>query len=1085
MDFHLDKTVCHMVKKTCKIVLLTALGFLYCYSLHGQAKIKEEIIKIKTYPFSDPNPVTSLAINQTVSLFYPYYVFDGYSDKSVAKDWKVVTLENDFINVKVLPEVGGKVWGAIEQSTGLDFVYLNHVLKFRAIGIRGPWTSGGIEHNFGLDLGHAPWTSSPVDYILMKNADGSVSCVVGGMDLASRTQWRVNIRLPEDKASFETSSIWYNPNPLHDAYLSWENAGYKATDDLQFFFPGNYYIGHDGAVNDWPIDSQGRNLSMYRENNFGSSKSYHVSGFYSDWFGGYWHNSEFGFGHWSPYSDAPGKKIWIWSLAREGAIWENLLTDNDGQYIEAQSGVKFNQASYESGFNSPYDQLSIRPYYSETKSELWFPVKKTGGMVDASPAGTLNVLAQSDSLVITISPVISIDDSLALFLNGHKKYSAYIRIKPMQPFRKAFALKTSESDKVIVTVGNNLLSYNSSNHDIATERPARSNSTMDYNSAEHLFMLAEDMNAMRDYERAMKFYLECIQQVPSHTKALYRISELCYRMAQYQEGSDMAKRILEINTYDGGANFIYGVIKKRTGELIKSEEAFSISSRTMEFRSGSYLEIAGIRLKQKDFTGAIEYALKAIDYNRFNITAYEYLTSAYRKMKKYPEANSIISDILALDPLNHYARFEQYLINPEDENLNTFKSHIVNELPHETYLELAIEYSNNGMDAEAISVLEQAPSYPIVFYWLAYLYRESAPEKSKEYLKNAVEISPYLVFPFRQETIEVLNWSMQMNDSWKTRYYLGLIYWHINRPGKAIELFGQCGDTPDYAPFYIARGILFQSNNINHISQNTDFKHAVNINPSEWRSWHYLSSYYQKTGEFQEQLKTSEESYKLFPINPVICIDYAKALINAGSFRKCLKVLENITILPQEGAHEGHDLYEMANLSIAVGLMEQNKFSEAIKYITDSRKWPENLGAGKPYEPDTRFQDYISAYCFKRLGNSKLADVYFAGIISYSEKNWHNNVEPANIYISNQVFSKCGKQKEAAFYMENWKAEQDSLLNWKISEGSSATKAQWILTIYNGEEEKSKILEKELTSIPSESRFRLFLKTMAIINQEK
>ncbi len=93
--------------------------------------------------------------------------------------------------------MGGKVWGATEKSTGREFVYQNHVMKFRAIGIRGPWTSGGIEHNFGLDLGHAPWTASPVDYILKENDDGSVSCIVGGLDLASRTQWRVNILLPK------------------------------------------------------------------------------------------------------------------------------------------------------------------------------------------------------------------------------------------------------------------------------------------------------------------------------------------------------------------------------------------------------------------------------------------------------------------------------------------------------------------------------------------------------------------------------------------------------------------------------------------------------------------------------------------------------------------------------------------------------------------------------------------------------------------------------------------------------------------------------------------------------------------------
>ena len=235
-------------------------------------------------------------------------MFDGYTDKSVSKQWKIVKLENAYISVSVLPEVGGKVMGAVEKTTGNEFVYLNHVMKFRAIGIRGPWTSGGIEHNFGLDLGHAPWAASASRLCYSNNEDGSVSCVVGGLDLASRSEWRVDIRLPKDKAYFETNSLWYNPSPLHHAYLSWENAAFKVSNDLQFYFPGNYHIGHDGLASPWPIDKQGRNLALYKENNFGESKSYHVVGNYRNWFGGYWHDKKFGFGHWAPYSDAPGKE---------------------------------------------------------------------------------------------------------------------------------------------------------------------------------------------------------------------------------------------------------------------------------------------------------------------------------------------------------------------------------------------------------------------------------------------------------------------------------------------------------------------------------------------------------------------------------------------------------------------------------------------------------------------------------------------------------------------------------------------------------------------------------------------------------
>jgi len=1056
------------------------------YMASGQgSSIKEETRSILTYPYSDPNPVPSLAINSMVKPFYPYFVFDGYTDQGIRKEWKVITLENEFINVTVLPEVGGKVWGAIEKSTGREFIYLNHVLKFRAIGIRGPWTSGGIEHNFGLDLGHAPWTASPVDYMLKENADGSVSCIVGGLDLASRTQWRVKINLPSDKTYFETQGMWYNPTPLHDAYLSWENAGFKATDDLQFYFPGNYYIGHDGAVNPWPIDKEGRNLSYYKENNFGTSKSYHVSGLFTNWFGGYWHNFDFGFGHWTPYSDAPGKKIWIWSLARDGAIWENLLTDNDGQYIEAQSGVKFNQANRESGYNSPYNQLSIRPHYTDTKTEYWFPVVRTKGMVDASASGTLNVITSKDSLSISVSPNSNIKDSLVVNLDGKQFYSTFINLKPLQFYEKTISLKGIEYKDISVIIGNELLSYNSDNKDIRIDRPVKSTDNQDYNSAEHLFRLAEDMNAMRDYNQALDNYLACLQKEPTHSRALNKVAELYYRRADYSEGLKFTGKVLENDTYDAAANFIYGVIHRRLGNLIQAEEAFSVAARTMEYRSAAYLQIAGLKIQNEDFSGAVEYSKKALDYNRYNIPAYEILATGYRKLNNQHESEQTLNELLEIDPLDHYARFEQYLLNPTVENLNNFKSYIRNELPYETYLELALEYVNQGLYGEAVKVLEQSPSYPVVYYWLAYLYRNSSAEKSSLYLRKAEEISPYLVFPHRLETIPVLSWAIDQNQSWKSKYYLGLIYWHILQIENAGELFEQCGDIPDYAPFYIARGTLFLNIQAEYCHPCHDFSAAVKIDPGEWRTWHYLINFLQSNGAFEKELENSELAYKKFPANPVIGTDHAKALLNSGRYRECIKVLEKVNILPQEGAHEGHDIFELANLSLAIEMTEKGKYREALKYVEDSKNWPENLGAGKPYEPDTRFQHYISAYCYEKLDKQNLADNCYDTIRTFSLNESGQNPEPVNIFITNHILIDHGEKEEVNLSLEKWRTEQDSLYNWKISSGSSSLKSQWLIARYLGEDEKAEKLEKEIASAPAENRFRLFLRTYNNFNSIK
>ncbi len=1073
-----------LMKRLLPELFLIALSLVFA-DLSGQkVVVTEQSRPFVTYPFSDPNPVPAMALNSMVSPFYPYFVFDGYTEKPEEKKWKVITLENDFISVTILPEVGGKVWGAVEKSTGKEFVYRNEVMKFRAIGIRGPWTSGGIEHNFGLDLGHAPWTSSPVDYIIKEDPDGSVSCIVGGLDLASRTQWRVTIRLQKEKALFETNGFWYNPRPLHDAYLSWENAGFSASDDLQFFFPGTYYIGHDGAVDNWPVDKEGRNLSFYRENNFGFSKSYHVSGLFTDWFGGYWHNSGIGFGHWAPYSDAPGKKIWIWSLARDGAIWEDLLTDNDGQYIEAQSGIKFNQASHESGFNSPFDQLSIRPYYTETKKESWFPVIGTGGMADASSYGTLNVVTSDDSLKVLISSNIFLRDTLIIRNNGKVLHSSCPDLKPMQLYCKSVALDKREINDLKVTLGKNLLEYSSGVENIKTERPAKSPENGDPDSAEHLFLLAEDMYAMRDFSKALNYYLKCLEKEPSHMRALYKAAETEVRMCRYQKAEDYAKKILEKNTYDAGGNFILGLINRRLGKTDQAEEAFSIASRTMEFRTGSYIQIAEGRLIKGDFTGASEFARKALDYNRISVPAHEILIISCRKLKKQAESERNIEELLEIDPLNHFARFEKYLFNPSPASLNDFKSLIRNELPHETYLELAADYVNRGLNDDAVRLLEESPSNPIVLYWLAWLKKDTDSRQSTQLLQEAMDLSPFLVFPFRHETIEVLGWALEKNDFWKTRYYLGLIYWHIKRPEKALELFNQCGNAPDYAPFYIARGILSQSANRSSLPQGNDFAKALELDPSEWRTWHFMTENLQSQRRYDDQLIKTRQAFLRFPANPVIGIDYAKALINTGKYSECLKILEKITILPQEGAHEGHDLYELANLSLAVNLIEQGKFNQAVKHIDSSKKWPENLGAGKPYEPDIRFQDYLAAFCHKMTGKDVISEDHFNRILEYSLKNWKGGGDPVNIYISNTIFEKAGKHDLAVRAMDKWKNDQDSLRIWNISAGSHSPKVQWVIATINDDKEESIRLENEIDAIPDEKRFRLFTKARKIIDSK-
>ncbi|HBE00786.1 MAG TPA: hypothetical protein DC060_21665, partial [Gemmatimonadetes bacterium] len=277
------RPVSHMSTHQRLLVAFSALClFAPSQNAAAQARISEQTRTLETYPFSDPNPIPILVKDTRL---YPYHSIDGYAQNSEPQDWRVVVLENEYIEVFVLPDVGGKVWGAIVKETGHEFIYRNEVMKFRNISLRGPWTSGGIEFNFGV-IGHTPATATPVDYTTRENEDGSVSVIVGAMDLPSRTHWRVEVRLPADKAYFETKALWYNPTPLAQPYYNWMTAAAFAQEDLVMSIPGDSYLKHSGEVLTWPVDSLGRDLAPYDNNRFEGNKSYHVVGEFNDFFGG-------------------------------------------------------------------------------------------------------------------------------------------------------------------------------------------------------------------------------------------------------------------------------------------------------------------------------------------------------------------------------------------------------------------------------------------------------------------------------------------------------------------------------------------------------------------------------------------------------------------------------------------------------------------------------------------------------------------------------------------------------------------------------------------------------------------------------
>jgi tetratricopeptide (TPR) repeat protein len=216
---------------------------------------------------------------------------------------------------------------------------------------------------------------------------------------------------------------------------------------------------------------------------------------------------------------------------------------------------------------------------------------------------------------------------------------------------------------------------------------------------------------------------------------------------QYDAALVEAKKALSVDTYDEAANYYYGVINNKIGNLVDAKDGFDIASMGVEYRSAAWLALANIYLREQNIPKATEYARKATNFNGYSIEGYQLLAIIYRIQKNRARAQTVLDTLLLYDPLNHFARFEKYLWQPTAANKQQFSGLVRNEMPRETYLELATWYYQTGRNEEALKLLQIAPPNAEVSYWIAFLGNKKL---------DPPKLSPDMVFPFRAETADVL-----------------------------------------------------------------------------------------------------------------------------------------------------------------------------------------------------------------------------------------------------------------------------------------------------------------------------------------
>lgn len=997
-----------------------------------QATVTETVETVKTYPFSDPDPVADPS-----DLFYPYFRFDGFSAKGTDRQWKVVSLENDYIKLTLFPEIGGKIWGAVDKTTGKEFIYNNHVVKFRDIAMRGPWTSGGIEFNFGI-IGHAPTSSTPVDYVTRQKPDGSVSCYVSSYELVTRTLWTVEVNLPKDKAYFTTTTTWHNSSSIDQPYYQWMNAGYPAAGNVEFCYPGTNYIGHGGELHSFPLDEQGRDISWYEKNDFGNSKSYHIVGKYNDFYGAYWHDNDFGSIHHADYDEKLGMKIFLWGLSREGGIWEDLLTDTNGQYIELQSGRMYNQPASNSSL-TPYKHTAFGPQATDRWTEYWFPVKGIKGVSKASRIGALNVLREDGFLKLYFSPLQKLSTTIKLYEGEKEMNSIPLNCGVLETWKDSIPLnKAVAAGRLKVVVGEDLLVYSEVPSDNITSRPKQLPADFDWSSAYGLYTQGEQWMNQKVLDKAEKFLLASLEKDPYFVPALTDLASLYYRQGRYDKALARCETALSINTYDGDVNYLYGLCNMALGNHTDAKDGFSVASYSPGVRSAAYEKLAEMYLMDRNWTKAEHYALRSKEFNQMNLSADHVLMVVYRKTNQPEKAKALIDPLLEDLPLYHAARFEQlYQGEGSGHPIDDLQSLIRNELPFETYMELAEWYESVGCTEEALSLLSCAGNYPIALYKQAYLLHQAGnDDESRGMLQRAGALSPAMVFPFRPSSLKALEWAKTVQPDWKIDYYEALIRWANQDKAKALELLENCGEA-DYAPFYLSRASLKEGE-----SRLADLLKAEQIEMS-WRTGFALINHYVANNQWQKAVETGKKYTKKYPSNYYIGLKYAKALCETGQYQPCISLLSRMQVLPNEGSYAGRAVYREANLYRAMEQLSHKNYKQVVKSVETSKEWPENLGVGKPYDNmiDNRLEDYLEAKAAAGQGDSRKTSALLAAVADYTISRSH--FESGNL-LSALALRESGKVQEADHMVAAWSTD--------FPENRVV---QWCTAIYRGEKEKA------------------------------
>jgi len=893
---------------------------------------------------------------------YPLPFYDRIAEEKTDRAWDAVWLENEFIEVMILPEIGGRIHVGRDKTNGYDFFYRQDVIKPALVGLAGPWISGGVEFNWPQH--HRPATFMPTAVDIECHRDGAVTVWCGDHDPLARMKGMHGVCLRPGRAFIELRVRAYNRTQSVQTFLWWANVATRVHEAYQSFFPpdvtcvadharrsmsayplcqGHYY-GVDYAARarngvpksevpanyvpahcggNAPVDYAPNDLSFYA--NIPVPTSYMCIGSQEDFFGGYDHREQAGVVHVANHHISPGKKQWTWGNHEFGYAWDRSLTDADASgeyrpYIEIMAGVYTD--------NQP-DFSFLMPGETKTWSQFWYPIQKIGPAQHANTDAAVSLQLSNRTVRVGVAvsgrfPGATI--RLEQKKGGSREWTA--DLDPGKPFvaelkqpRKKFEPGACTL-RVIAADGGEILAYAPKERAKREVFPPATEPLppAEIASVDELYLtglhLAQYRHATRD---PVPYWREALRRDAGDARCNNAIGTWHLNRGEFSVAEAHFRKAVErltlrnANPYDGEPLYHLGQTLRHLGREQEAYAAFYKATWNQAWQSAGYHALAEMDCRRAQWTTALDHLDRSLRLNTDHLNARNLRVMVLRKLGRNRDAEVALAANRTLDPLDGWARWLAGEPTPGDT---------------QTRLDLALDLDRAGFRSEAVTLLETATpepgsgTAPIFSYYLGWLHGQRGQEKAARiHHRAAADATPDYCFPARLEEIAILEDAMLRNPrDARAPYYLGNLFYDRRRHQEAIALWKRATRLdPHFSIAWRNLGIGLFNIAKQPAKARAAYDHACRANPQDARLVFERDQLWKRLGVAPAaRLKELEKHPALIAQRDDLSVEFCALCNQVGRHSNALTILSARKFQPWEGG-EGQALGQHVRTHLALG----------------------------------------------------------------------------------------------------------------------------------------------------------------------